>query len=229
MFYFKEKKYTTISPWEVVKCIQNGGNFPEKRFLIAFDDGYKNNYTDAFPILKECNFSAVIFLTTSHCGKINDWPYQHNSIPRLPMLSWKEIKEMSSYGIEFGAHTQNHPRLTEVSICKAKDEIIRSKIEIEEKLDKPVDFFSYPFGSYDARVREVVMTMFKGAISNRAGKVHAKSDAYALERINATSQLFKLIPFEVLFLGSFDYYLFLKKILNKSKALKRKWIRASKT
>ncbi len=141
------------------------------------------------------------------------------------MLTWEEVREMSRYGIAFGSHTQNHPHLTEINIEKAREEIIKSKMDIEERLHKPVDFFSYPYGSFNSQIREIVKSAFKGAISNRPGKIGYKSDIYALERINTTGQIFKTLPFKILFWGSLGFYLILKKSFNKSKDLKMKGLR----
>jgi peptidoglycan/xylan/chitin deacetylase (PgdA/CDA1 family) len=223
MSYLKERGYETLSLQEVTKYVKEGSRLLEKRFVITFDDGYKNNYTQAFPILKEYQFTATIFLTTSYCGMKNDWPNQHSSIPNLPMLSWEEIREMSKYGIEFGAHTRSHPRLTELTIEKAKLEMLGSKRDIEAHLDKPVEFFSYPFGNYDEKIKEIAKTAFKGAISNRPGKVDSHSDPYALERINATGQIFKCLPLNILSIRSFDLYVVLKRAVNRVTKLKQKY------
>ena len=220
MSCLKKYGYQTLSLCDVIRYIEQGEEFPGNRLVITFDDGYTNNYTHAFPILKEFDFTAIIFITTNHIGKINNWPNQHPSIPSVPMLTWEEMKEMAKYGIEFGAHTQTHPRLTEVDIKAAQEEIVSSKKEIETNLGQPVDYFSYPFGSFDDQVKGIVAQYFRGAISNIPEKVNHNSDIYALERINAAGQLFKFLPFNILSFGSFTFYLILKKAFNKSKALK---------
>jgi peptidoglycan/xylan/chitin deacetylase (PgdA/CDA1 family) len=222
MGYLKKYGFQTLSLGNVIRCVKQGKEFPEKGVVITFDDGYKNNYTHAFPIFKEYQFTAIIFLTTNFCGKTNNWPSQHPSIPSLPMLTWKEIREMTKYGIEFGAHTQSHPCLTEVDITIAQEEIVRSKEDIEAHLNKPVEFFSYPFGSYNGQVKEIIKPVFKGAISNIPGKVNFKSDRFALERINASSQIFKALPLKLLSFNSFGTYLLLKKAFNKSRFLRMK-------
>ena len=210
--YLNKKGYQTLSLSKAVDYLTQGITLPRKNFIITFDDGYRNNYTEVLPILKKYNFTATIFLTTGHCGKINNWPNQHSSIPELPMLSWEEVNEMVNYGIEFGAHTQKHANLTYVSRDLARKEIMNSKDEIEKRIEKPVKLFSYPFGAYNKIVKDIVRKNFIGAISNKPGKINANSDVYALERINATGQLFKMIHFNFLFFGSFGFYLILKKV-----------------
>lgn len=216
----KKGGYHTLPLGEAVGYLEHNTVLPEKSIVIAFDDGYKNNYTSAFPILKRHGFTAVIFLTSNHLGKINNWPNQHPSIPSLQLLSWDEIREMIEYGIEFGAHTRSHPLLTEVDTETAREEIIGSKRDIEAELKRPIDFFSYPFGKFNERVREIAAVTFKCAISTKPGKINFKSDMYALERINAAGMIFRSLPFKVLSFRSFDMYLILKRFFNKSKKLR---------
>ena len=132
----RRQGFQTISLSKVVECIHAGRKFPEKSVAITFDDGFKNNYSVAFPILKELDFMATIFLVSGQCGKINQWDRQTKNIPRLDLLSWDEIIEMADNGIEFGAHTVNHADLSNLSFNKAAEEITRSKSKIQERLKK---------------------------------------------------------------------------------------------
>lgn len=215
MRFLRDKGYITISLIEAINYIKRDAELPQEGIVITFDDGYQNNYKEAFPILQEYGYTATIFLTTGHSGKTNNWSSQHLSIPELSMLSWEEIREMSRHGIEFGAHTQNHVNLEEVSIDIARKEIIESKDDIQMRIDRPVELFSYPFGCFNKEVQDITRTAFRGAISNNPGKINYRSDIYALERINATGQIFKSLPINILYLGSFNFYLMLKKYFDK--------------
>ena len=124
MRYLKSKGFQTLPLKEIVEYTQYGTTSVAKPIGIVFDDGYTNNYTDAFPILQEVGFQATIFLVTNYCGKLNEWGPQHESIPLLPMMTWEEIKEMSRHGIEFGSHTMSHPKLAEVSTEQALSELV---------------------------------------------------------------------------------------------------------
>ena len=176
MNYLMENGYQTLSLYDTIRHLQQRESLPEKVIIITFDDGYKNNYIHAFPILKKYQFTATIFLATAYCEGTNDWFGQEFSIPRIPMLSWVEIREMSRYGIEFGAHTRSHARLADLDMEKAQEEIVGSKMDIESHLNQPVELFSYPFGSFNEQAKEIVRTVFKGAVSTRLGKVNSESD-----------------------------------------------------
>ncbi|MDP2924112.1 MAG: polysaccharide deacetylase family protein [Candidatus Omnitrophota bacterium] len=198
MDYLKDNNYIIFSLEEAVFHIKNKIKFPKKAIAITFDDGYKNNYLLAYPILKQYNFKATIFLTTDYIGNRNAWPYQNKPYPNLEMLSWEEIIEMSNNGIDFGAHTQSHPFLTKISSEKAQQQIINSKKIIEGYINKPVKLFSYPFGDFNSDVMKIVRDNgFIGACSSLFGRVGLKSNIYSLERIDM-GYVFDLTSFKVL-------------------------------
>lgn len=188
---FKEQMHrlseTGYHSWplsRLVDAMNQGEPFPEKTLVLTFDDGYKNVYTEAFPVLKRYGFSATVFLVTEYCGKDNDWPGHAPSIERRPLLSWSEIKEMHQGAIEFGAHTSSHPDLTKVPITEAEHEIIESKTRIRDHLGVSVHTFAYPYGKYNSRVKEVVRKHFRAACSVQLGRVKTSCDPYALRRVD---------------------------------------------
>ena len=85
---------------------------PKNSILITFDDGYKNNYTLAFPILKKYNMKATIFLNTKFIGKDEFY------------LNWDEIKEMYESGlVDFQLHTHSHQlTIKDISVLDFYDE-----------------------------------------------------------------------------------------------------------
>jgi Predicted xylanase/chitin deacetylase len=105
MKYLWERSYKTLSVAEVINLIRKREPFPEKTFVITFDDGYKNVYTDAFPILERYGFKGTVFLIADYCGEFNNWPTQPRSIERRPLLSWSEINEMHNMGLNL-EHTR---------------------------------------------------------------------------------------------------------------------------
>ena len=209
MKYLKET-YNIISLEEMANLINTKKSIPKKAVVITFDDGYKDNYTNAFPILKKYRIPSTIFLTTGHIdtnipfwwdilgyvlynskqkklnagdlGDISIYPKNNltksfydfieklkkmpenkkhiiidkiieNSDVEIPenfgrdlITSWDEVKEMNENGIEFGAHTVNHPILTRISLQQVKNEIMQSKKDIEKRINKPITTFCYPNG-----------------------------------------------------------------------------------
>ncbi|MBI4589384.1 MAG: polysaccharide deacetylase family protein [Candidatus Rokubacteria bacterium] len=181
----------------VAEHLRRGEAFPERSIAVTFDDGFVNTYTTGFPVLQKYGFSATVFLVTGHVGRVNDWPSQPRQIPRLPLLSWPQIEEMGRHGICFGAHSVSHPLLPAIPRREAEREIGESREAIEAYLQRPVEFFAYPYGRHDGGIRDVVASLFQGACSTRPGQVHARSDPWALGRLDvcyvARAPLFKLL------------------------------------
>jgi peptidoglycan/xylan/chitin deacetylase (PgdA/CDA1 family) len=99
------------------------------------------------------------------------------------VLDWNEIEEMSLNNIAFGAHTVNHPILTNVSPEQARVEIVQSKRDIEERLNRPVTTFSFPNGNYNAGLVEILRESgFTCAVTASMGMVTPEARPYELPR-----------------------------------------------
>lgn len=161
MAYLKNRGYKSVTIEELYKLTKDKEYRPENKYVvITFDDGYEDNYTNAFPILQEYDFKATIFLTTGNIltdvNSKTDFFWLSDLPNETYMLSWNQIKKMYDYGISFGAHTVSHPYLPSLSIQEIREEIIRSKTEIEIQLNCKVFSFSYPFGTTDDRINDVL-------------------------------------------------------------------------
>lgn len=217
MRYLKGKGYSSLALSDAVRLVRRGEELPERSLIIAFDDGYRNNLSDAQPILDRYGFTAIVFVTTGHIGRGIDWQEENPSIPQLPVMTWEEVKELRKRGFEIGAHTHSHPRLTDLDPEEVRGELLRSKSELEEHLGEEVGLFSYPFGCHNRVVREITSEVFDAAIANRPGRLRGDSDLYAIDRINATSGLFKLLPIRLSAGSGFDFYLSIKRTLDRIK------------
>ena len=124
---------------------------PAKPMILTFDDGYRDNFTHAFPLLKKFAFPAVIFLVTDRQRRTNFWDADE---PQEPLMCDAEIREMSAAGIEFGSHTVSHADLTCCSEEELRRELSDSKKTLEELLGKKIASLAYPYG----RVNETVKT-----------------------------------------------------------------------
>lgn len=125
-----------------------------------------------------------MFLVPGYCGKNNKWKGQPSNITALDLLDWQEIREMSTNGIEFAAHTMSHPNLLQVPFEQAVREIIESKSIIQRYIAKEVQFFSYPYGKVNEKIKNIVENEFEGACSTELGFVNEDSDIYSLPRID---------------------------------------------
>lgn len=172
----KSLGYTSLTIGEVNDYIKNNKSIPEKSILITFDDGYRDNYTYAFPILKELDIKATIFVITS--GTDNDNYY----------LSSGEIKEMSDYGIDIESHTVNHPHLDTLSYENQLNELKNSKAEIENITKKEVFSVAYPYGDYNEDTKRATMDAgYSIAFTTDSGLANKTDNPVALKRIYVNS------------------------------------------
>lgn len=130
-----------------------------KPTIIYFDDGFKDNYLNALPILKKYNISATIFVVPKYVDS-EDARY----------MNWDDIRLMRKEGIEIGSHTYNHTVLTEVDKVALEEELLSSKERIEKEINSPVLVFSYPKGRVDKDVAGAVKdARYKYAITTKYG------------------------------------------------------------
>jgi peptidoglycan/xylan/chitin deacetylase (PgdA/CDA1 family) len=175
MSYLKKCNFEFYTASELIDFYRQHGAFPRRAVTLTFDDGWKDNYTNAFPIMKKLKIRATIFLVPSCIGRTTAKVVADGEGER-PHLASEDILEMSEYGIEFGSHTLNHKLLHKASDAEVEFEVTESKKEIENLLGKPCRVFAYPAGFYTDAARNAV---------KRAGYVAAFSTVYGeQENIN---------------------------------------------
>jgi peptidoglycan/xylan/chitin deacetylase (PgdA/CDA1 family) len=143
--------FSTITLDDLTNMKDDKNNNLNRWFVITFDDGYLDNYTNAFPILQKYGFVATIFAVTDFIGKNHSWGLGKS----VRYMDWAHAREMVKYGISFGSHTCTHPDLTRLDDKTLLSELIISKQIIEEQLGSPVRHLAYPFGKYDFRVMQM--------------------------------------------------------------------------
>jgi peptidoglycan/xylan/chitin deacetylase (PgdA/CDA1 family) len=202
--------YLTIPLSQAVAYLRRGHRFPDRAFVLTFDDGFQTMYTQAFPVLQHYGMSATVFITTG-VADLRESAARLPTFEGRPMLSGPEMREMQRGGIEFGAHTLTHTDLTRLPAERIRIEMAGSKDRIESILGTPVTSFAYPFGRSDARSRETAREYFSCACSDTLGLLSARSDPYALERVDAyylrTTRLFALMPTRL-----FPWYVFARNV-----------------
>ncbi|MDI6709073.1 MAG: polysaccharide deacetylase family protein [Thermoanaerobacterales bacterium] len=154
MAYLRRQEYVSITPADLAAAMRGDLELPLRPVLITFDDGYRDNYLYAFPILKENGFTATVFVVANTIGKTNS--FDAATQPPNGMMNREELLHLANAGWVIGSHTLNHPRLTRVPPAVAWDEISTSRITLEETLGLPVRYFCYPYGDFNAEIAEMV-------------------------------------------------------------------------
>jgi peptidoglycan/xylan/chitin deacetylase (PgdA/CDA1 family) len=175
--------FTVLSLHEVVRRIRGKESLPKNAAAITFDDGFRNVFDIAFPVLKEYGFAATVFLVTSFCEKNNRWIGQPDQIPTLDLLKWEQIAQMSEI-VDFGVHTANHPDLTKISGDRLQEEIQGAREYLIQRTGKSHQAFAYPYGKQSAEARKIVEMNFYAACSTEMNFASQNSDLYFLPRID---------------------------------------------
>lgn len=153
--FLLDRGYTTILFSDLLKAYRETAPLPKNSVLITFDDGYENNYTHAWPILRELGAKGNIFVVFKTIGQANLW---HNPASEswVNMATLTQLKEMQASGvIEYGSHTLSHPHLSALPLEDAACEMAESKRQLEAAFGSEMCAFAYPYGdgAYNPAVR----------------------------------------------------------------------------
>jgi peptidoglycan/xylan/chitin deacetylase (PgdA/CDA1 family) len=184
MSYLRDQRYSPITVTQLAQAmIDRTIALPAHPVVITFDDGLADFYLGALPVLADHGFSATLYVVSGLVGRSSSWLTPVGEGARA-MLSWSQLAEIQSSGVECGAHSVSHPQLDIVSRTVARDEICRSRVELQQRLGRDIMTFAYPHGYYSARVRRLVQ---EAGYTSACGVKHAMSamtdDRFALARI----------------------------------------------
>lgn len=191
------------STGEVADTLKGSKPLPKHTVILTFDDGYLDFFEHAAPELLRRKFTAIVFLPTAFVGRSNQW--EDSGAGEKPLMQWTHVQELAAKGIEFGSHTVNHPRLTEISGDEIDRELKESRETIQAKTGRAPQVFCYPYGCWNAAVREQVKQFYAAACITGAGVVEPDSDPYALPRVDA-HYVRDMNRFRALFTENFEKY-----------------------
>jgi len=150
--------YNFMTNSELADVLDGKANLPSNPILLTFDDGYRDFYTDAYPILKKYNVKATEYVIAGFLDKPNH-------------LLTTQLQEIARDGlIEIAAHTVHHVWLKGQTLKTVSDEVFQSREILEQIIHKPVVSFAYPFGAFDDQAIQVVKDAgFSSATSTLPG------------------------------------------------------------
>lgn len=187
MHYLITHGYKTISAEELVLAIRNHIYIPPTDIVVTLDDGYADNYTDAFAVAKKYNVILNMMIPT---GLLNTHPINTDNY----YLSWQQLKEMVDSGlVNAYDHSWSHYPMGTGDIIKNQFEILTPKQQLEQNLGKPVDIFTYPYGSGEDMpwVMDLLQKDgFIGAFSTIDGTKQCESYIMSLHRTRVGSAYF---------------------------------------
>ena len=185
MKWLKSEGWQSVTLDQIWKAYIQGEVLPEKAFCLTMDDGYRSVLTQAFPVLKELGFTAVVFAISNQIGISRSF------------MDWPDLKFLKSSGWDIASHSASHSNLGKIQkneSCvqyrqRLNREILGSRENLEKKLGFQVEYLAYPYGAYNPGVMKVVSGAgYKMAFTVTEGVNHQKENLFAFHRIMFAGQ-----------------------------------------
>jgi peptidoglycan/xylan/chitin deacetylase (PgdA/CDA1 family) len=188
MQWLRDSGYRGVSLETALAMPANGESGAGPLAVITFDDGLRDFYTTAGPIIQRHGFTATMYLPTAFIAS------QRKSFRGKECLTWDEVRELRAHGFRFGSHTVNHPKLHELSWNAVENELRLSKEGIEQELGEAVASFAYPYafpqedGHFTKTFTELLRGQgYRSCVTTVVGRMQPDDDPFCLKRLPVNS------------------------------------------
>lgn len=170
--------YSTISLYDLNRALRWGTPLPPRPVILTFDDGYRDAYEHAFPVLQEFGFTGTFFVITARLDEGHP-----------AYITWAQAQEMAAAGMSIESHTKEHPNLSGRSEAELYYQIQGSLESITAHTGQPVRVFSYPGGRWDEDVLEAVRRYgIWVAVVTEGGVLHTTDNLLLLRRVRVNGE-----------------------------------------
>ena len=181
-----------VSLLDLVERLERGQTL-NRELAITFDDGYRDNYENAAPVLEKLSLPATFFIVTRWMGSgVTRWLNRAVEVSH-PWMNWDQVRSLHRRGFDIGAHTRTHVDLGRVDESQAREEIVGARRELERQLTALVQLFAYPYGRRDNLTdsnREIVRDAgFRCCCSCFGGVIAKGTDPFYLPRVPISARL----------------------------------------
>ena len=185
MEWLHRQNYHSLSLEEFYQALVNKTPVPDKPILLTFDDGYSDNYSEAWPTLRQNGFKATFFVVTNSIGP--------------GMMNWDQLNDLTSQGNSIGSHTVHHFDLATLSNQQQENELKISKQELENHLGIREQALCFPSGRYNKTTLELMPQLgYSLGFTTNPGKVHLGDDLLTLKRVRISGGM-SLASFQQMF------------------------------
>jgi peptidoglycan/xylan/chitin deacetylase (PgdA/CDA1 family) len=172
MTYLAQNGFESIDLYDLSLAIANKRELPEKPIVISFDDGYLDNYENAYPILQEYGMKGTFFVITQFIDE-----------GREGYMTWENLEEMSQAGMRIESHSKTHPDLSAAERDYVIYEVLGSQETIAAHIGYTPRYFCYPSGRYNEETMTVLQELgFWGAVTTADGSWHGFNDRFEWPR-----------------------------------------------
>ena len=157
--------YTVVDLDAVLAHYVDGTPLPPQSVLITFDDGYHDNLENAARVLRRYGYPGVLFVPLGYLGDRLPLPHEERLAAQGILnrtVDWDELAELEQNGVRIESHGISHRPLADLEVDEAAREIALSKLQLEERLGRPVRAFSYVKGS-EAHYKPVHLSLVRQA------------------------------------------------------------------
>jgi len=176
--------FTSVSPANLTAHRDNTA----KNVCLTFDDGFANVLEFGLATLARHGFRAIEYLVADRIGGVNDWEQREGEVAET-LMDAAQVKDWMAAGHEIGAHTLTHPRLSQVSVEQAREEVFASKKKLEDLFSVPIRHFCYPYGDWNPAVRDLVQAAgYETATTTALGVNTSATPRFELKRFMARYQ-----------------------------------------
>ena len=168
--YFVSRGIETVFASELPELDETTG---PRRVVLTFDDGYEDNYTEAFPLLKKYGCKATIFMIAS-------------CIDTPGYLTSAQLREMTDSGlVSIQSHTVSHVPMAwgDKTYEDVVYELRESRRIIEEAAGAPVTVLSIPNGSFDETIIDIAKDYYSVAFTGTGLRNYSKADIMDIYRV----------------------------------------------
>jgi peptidoglycan/xylan/chitin deacetylase (PgdA/CDA1 family) len=145
---FFRRHFRVVPLRNIVEKLQRGEALT-RELAITFDDGYRDNFEIAAPVLEKLSLPATFFVVTQWIGTtVVPW-WDGEAEVRHPWMTWDQVRGLRQRGFDIGAHTRTHVDLGRLSGMEAQREIFESRRELEREIGESAELFAYPYGGMD--------------------------------------------------------------------------------
>ena len=186
--YLEDHGFTFLGLAEWYNLVHLGQTVPSKAVILTFDDGYRDNWELAAPLLARYGAKATVFMVAAGIGQKNSWE-SVDSRRDAELMSGEDLRDWIRQGFEVGSHGMSHVRVTGLSAEKLRYELAESKKILEDVIGTEVPFFCYPHGNFDEPAKSAIQEAgYLGAVAIVEGTCWDQIDWYALPRLRVSDR-----------------------------------------